>query len=47
MTIGEARRAYTEMVVDMDASHAREVRRMLEEAEQKSEDRSQKTDKDV
>ena len=32
MTLGEARRAYTEMVVGLEPKHAREVKKMLDEA---------------
>ncbi len=36
MTINDAKRAFREMVVDMDAKHAGEVRKMLATAEAKS-----------
>lgn len=33
MTILDAKRAFREMVVDMDPNHAKEVREMIQEAE--------------
>lgn len=45
MTVHEARRAFTEMIVGMDEAHVREVRRMLDEADKKaSQDPSGKDD---
>lgn len=38
MTVGEARRAYGEMVEDMDPEHAQEVDEMLKKAAKKSTD---------
>lgn len=37
MTIQDARRAYSEMVVELEPEHAREVKEMLDEAEKKAE----------
>ena len=36
MTIAEARRAYGEMVTAMDEEHARDVRKMLDDAEREA-----------
>jgi len=39
MTVSEARRAFKEMVVDMDRGHAREVREMLDATERSGRDK--------
>jgi hypothetical protein len=44
MTVFEARSAFREMIVTMDAAHARQVREMLDEAEKKAREQASKDD---
>ena len=41
MTLRDARRAYSEMVQAMDPEHAKEVRKMLEDASRKEAEKKQ------